>query len=157
MASQSQSSRLFVPGMSGLYEGLSPYMVPLIRFAAGFMLVPHGCQKLFGWFGAPPLEGYMKFFGSLGLEPAGFWLIFIGLVEFVGGLCLAFGLVTRIAAAAICLQMLYIVFFINWPNGYFWLPKSGIEYPLMWAIVAFAFFVTGGGRLSIDKAIGREF
>ncbi len=159
MASPSQASspRLFVPGMSGLYEGLSPYMVPLVRFAAGIMLAPHGCQKLFGWFGAPPHQGYVAFFDKIGLHPASEWVYLIGLIEFVGGLCLAFGLFTRVAAAAIVCQMLYIVWFINWANGYFWTPKAGIEYPLMWAILAFSFFIRGGGRLSIDKAIGKEF
>ncbi len=159
MASQSQASspRLFVPGMSGLYEGLAPYMLPLIRFAAGILLAPHGAQKLFGVFGAPPFAGYVAFFEKIGLAPGATWATFIGCVEFIGGLCLAFGLFTRIASAAICLEMIYIVFFINWANGYFWTPKAGIEYPLMWAVVAFAFFILGGGRLSIDKGIGKEF
>jgi putative oxidoreductase len=154
---QAQSPRLFVPGMSGLYDSLSPYMVPLVRFAVGIMLAPHGAQKLFGWFGAPPEQFYLGFFDKLGLHPPGTWQIIIGLIEFVGGLGLALGLFTRIAAAAIFLEMAYIVFFINWANGYFWTPKAGIEYPMMWGIVAFAFFILGGGRLSIDKAIGKEF
>jgi putative oxidoreductase len=157
MTNQAMPRRLFVPAMSGLYASLSEYMVPLIRLAAGLLLAPHGAQKLFGWFGAPPHEGYVKFFGNIGLSPADMWIAFIGGVEFFGGLLLAIGLFTRVAAAAICLEMLYIVFFINWANGYFWTPKAGIEYPLFWAIVAFAFFIRGGGRLSVDAAMGREF
>jgi putative oxidoreductase len=70
---------------------------------------------------------------------------------------LAIGLFTRIAAAAIAIQMFYIVFFINWANGFFWTPKAGIEYPLLWGIVTLAFFVMGGGRYSVDRSIGKEF
>jgi putative oxidoreductase len=143
--------------MSGLYQSLSPYMVPLVRFAAGIILVPHGAQKLFGMFGAPPREMYVRFFNNLGLTPEATWITFVGCVEFFGGLLLAIGLFTRIAAAAIFLQMAYIVLFINWANGFFWTPKAGIEYPLLWGIVAFAFFIMGGGRLSVDSAMSKEF
>ena len=30
---------------------LAPLGYPLIRITAGLMLMPHGAQKLFGWFG----------------------------------------------------------------------------------------------------------
>jgi putative oxidoreductase len=143
--------------MAGLYDTLSSYMLPLIRFTAGAILAPHGAQKLFGAFGAPPRDVYVKFFGNIGLVPADFWITFVGCVEFFGGICLAIGFLTRVAGAAIFLQMAYIVLFINWANGFFWTPKAGIEYPLLWGIVAISFFIMGGGRLSVDRAIGKEF
>jgi len=157
MNDQAMSRRLYVPAMAGVYDSLSEYMLPLIRFAAGIILAPHGAQKLFGWFGAPPTDFYLKFFTNIGLAPPHGWLIFIGCVEFFGGLLLAVGLFTRVAAAAIFFEMAYIVLFINWANGYFWTPKAGVEYPLLWGIVAFAFVIKGGGRLSIDSAMGKEF
>ena len=157
MNDQASTKSLYVPAMAGLYDSLGQYAVPLIRVAAGLILAPHGAQKLFGWFGAPPMTFYEQFLTNLGLTPPIFWMYFIGCVEFFGGLLLAVGLFTRIAAAAIAIQMLYIVFFINWANGFFWTPKAGIEYPLLWGIVALAFFIMGGGRYSVDRSMGKEF
>ena len=149
-------SLYYVPPLGRAYEGLESLGVPMIRFAAGAILMPHGAQKLFGMFGAPPMEMYVRFFTNLGLEPAEPWIYFVGLVELVGGFLLAVGLLTRLAAAAIAIQMFYIVFFINWANGFFWTPKAGIEYPLLWGVIALAFVFMGGGRLSVDRAIGKE-
>ena len=47
MADQTRT-RNVIPALSGLYQALSPWMEPLLRFIAGAMLVRHGCQKLFG-------------------------------------------------------------------------------------------------------------
>ena len=56
MADQTRT-RNVIPALSGLYQALSPWMEPLLRFIAGAMLVPHGCQKLFGIFGGGGLVG----------------------------------------------------------------------------------------------------
>ena len=42
------------------------------------------------------------------------------------------------------------------PNGFFW-TKGGYEYPLLWAILCAAIAVRGGGALSVDRALGKEF
>jgi putative oxidoreductase len=44
---------------------------------------------------------------------------------------------------------------VHLPNGFFW-TSGGFEYPLLWGIVALYFVVRGGGRYSVDTAIGRE-
>ena len=41
----------------------------IVRVATGAMLMPHGAQKLFGWFGGHGLAGTGQFFQSLGLVP----------------------------------------------------------------------------------------
>jgi len=158
MNDQASSRNLYVPAMGGLYDSLSGIALPLVRLAAGLIIVPHGCQKLFGWFGGGGIQGSAQFFEQMvGLAPGAGWAVFVGGVEVIGGLLLAIGLFTRIAAAAIAIQMLYIVFFINWANGFFTIPKAGIEHPLLWGIVALAFVFMGGGRFSVDRAIGKEF
>ena len=40
-------------------------------------------------------------------------------------------------------------------GGFFW-NKSGLEYPLLIGAVALVFLIRGGGKYSIDRAIGRE-
>ncbi len=41
-------------------------------------------------------------------------------------------------------------------NGFF-VTKGGYEYALLWGIVALAIFFRGGGELSVDRRIGKEF
>ena len=62
--------RPLIPVLRPLTEALSPLAEPMVRVAAGLFLVPHGAQKLFGWFGGYGLEATGQFFAAkLGLPP----------------------------------------------------------------------------------------
>lgn len=148
--------RRIVPWLGRLYDALSPLALPMIRVTAGLLLLPHGAQKLFGWFGGKGLEGTAQYFATQGFEPGYFWALLVALTEFVGGSLLALGLLTRPVAAMIAGFMAVAVFQQHWPNGFFWTNK-GFEYPLLWGVVALAFVLLGGGRYSLDALIGREF
>ena len=90
---------------------------------------------------------------KLGLPP---WVaVLAGLVEFGGGLLLALGLVTRVAAALVVGLMTVAIIQVHWSNGFFW-TQGGYEYPLLWGILALSFVIRGGGRFSLDALIGRE-
>ncbi len=129
----------------------------LVRVATGLILVPHGAQKLFGWFGGGGLTGTAQFFEqNLGLYPGFLFAGAAGLTEFVGGLLLALGLLTRLSAAAVVAVMAYAVFFVHLGNGFFW-TNGGYEFPLIWGLVALAIVVRGGGRLSVDRAVGWKY
>jgi putative oxidoreductase len=148
------SARPIVPAFTPIQRALAPYADLAVRAAAGLFLMPHGAQKLFGAFGGYGLEASGQFFSQqLGL-PASFALL-AGLIEFVGGLALAFGLLTRVASGLIAGLMVVAAFHVHLANGFFW-TEGGFEYPLLWAIVALSFVVRGGGRLSVDALIGRE-
>jgi putative oxidoreductase len=126
----------------------------LVRVASGLILMPHGAQKLFGWFGGGGLDGTGQYFEqNLGLAPGLLFAGLAGLTEFVGGLLLALGLLTRLSAAAVSALMAYAVFAVHLPNGFFW-TSGGYEYPLLWGLVALAFVVRGGGKASVDHLIG---
>jgi len=143
-----------IPAIASITEALSPLAEPLVRVTAGLLLVPHGAQKLFGWFGGYGLEATGQFFaGKLGL-PASLALV-AGIVEFVGGLMLALGLATRVAAALVAGLMAVAVLHVHLGAGFFW-TSGGFEYPLFWGIVALAFVIRGGGRYSLDRLIGYE-
>ena len=146
-----------VPALAPLYARLSRLSYPLIRATTGLMLMPHGAQKLFGWFGGYGLEGTGGFFSqSLGLEPGLFWAALVGGVEFFGGLFLALGLLTRPAALAVAILMAVAVTTVHLPNGFF-STSGGYEYPLFWGLIALAIAFKGGSDLSLDRALGREF
>jgi putative oxidoreductase len=148
------ATKRIVPALIPVTEALSPYAEPMVRVATGLLLVPHGAQKLFGWFGGHGIDGTGQFFASkLGL-PA--WVaVLAGLIEFGGGLLLAVGLATRAAAALVVGLMTVAVLQVHLPNGFFW-TEGGYEYPLLWGILALSFVIRGGGSFSLDALIGRE-
>jgi putative oxidoreductase len=149
LAHYSQDSRQ-VPAI----PAIAPITEALIRITAGLLLVPHGAQKLFGWFGGYGIEATGQFFASkLGL-PASLALL-AGLIEFFGGLMLALGLATRVVAALVVGLMAVAVLQVHLGAGFFW-TSGGFEYPLFWGIVALAFAIRGGGRYSLDALIGHE-
>ena len=145
------SGRLYIAGLAPLYARLAPLSYPLMRCCLGLMLVPHGFGKLF----LADLPHTVPNMVKMGLPMPVLWAYWIGILEFFGGLLLAVGLFTRIVAAMIAVEMAVICFFVLWPN-YGW-TNRGIEYPLMMGIFALAMFLRGGGPLSLDRRIGREF
>jgi putative oxidoreductase len=146
--------RPYVPAFSGIYAAFDPIALPLLRLTMGLILVPHGCQKLFGWFGGLGFEKFTEIFDKIGWHPAVFWVALVALTESVGGLMLAFGFLTRFAAAAILIFMLNAVWATS-AKGFFW-AQGGMEYPILIGVVALVFLIKGGGRYSIDHALGKE-
>lgn len=74
------------------YTGYGPMTA---RLALGTIFVAHGAQKLFAWFGGPGLRATNQMFGQIGLRPGAFWGTLVGIVEFLGGVCVLLGLATR--------------------------------------------------------------
>lgn len=144
-----------VPQFARISGQLSPLAEPLLRVTAGLLLVPHGAQKLFGWFGGYGLQATGQFFAAkLGL-PASFALL-AGVIEFAGGIALALGFLTRPVAALVAAVMAVAIVAVHLPAGFFW-TGGGFEYPLLWGVVALVFVIRGGGSYSVDALIGREF
>src|SRR5580692_10063003 len=134
--------RPYVPAFSGIYAAFDPIALPLLRLTMGLILVPHGFQK------------FTDIFDKMGWHPAVFWVALVALTESVGGLLLAFGFLTRFAAAAILIFMLNAMWSTS-AKGFFW-AQGGMEYPLLIGVVALVFLIKGGGRFSVDHALGKE-
>jgi putative oxidoreductase len=151
---QIDSSRLIFPGLAGLYQSVAPYSYSIIRFIAGAILVYHGYGKLFGGI----IQGVADHVVTpLGLPMPLAWAYFLGILEFFGGIALAIGLFTRPIALMLTVEFLIITFWHS-GNGYaFSSPKGGFEYPLVLFVLYAAIFFRGGGRLSVDRMIGKEF
>jgi uncharacterized membrane protein YphA (DoxX/SURF4 family) len=54
--SPERQPRRIIPPLGALYDALSPLALPMIRVTAGLLLLPHGSQKLFGWFGGKGMQ-----------------------------------------------------------------------------------------------------
>lgn len=151
-----RAPRLIIPALGPLYAIIRPLAWPLLRIAAGAMLMPHGAQKLFGAFGGGGLAGTAGFFQKMGLEPAMPLAILAGSAEFFGGLLVAIGLLTRPAALACVAVMAVAVFHVHWAKGFF-VTEGGFEFAALWGFMLLAIAFKGGGRWSVDRALSREF
>jgi putative oxidoreductase len=146
-----KSSRLYVPAVAGLYESLWDIAWLLLRLAAGLCLMPHGAQKLFGVLGGGGLVGTAAFFDKIGYSPGSVWAPVVGTAEFVAGFLVAIGLFTRAASAVLIIQFIFVLLY-TLPRGFF--PS---ELAILWLALFFFFFVRGGGPLSVDERLGKEF
>jgi putative oxidoreductase len=149
------SPRLFIPALGPIYQRFSPCVEAALRIALGAILIPHGCQKLFGWFGGAGLERFATIFANIGYKPGLFWVIVVGLTEALGGLLLVLGLFTRVAALAVFIFMLNAIY-VTSAKGFFW-TAGGFEYSLLIGFVALYFLIRGAGGCSLDRKLGREF
>jgi putative oxidoreductase len=125
------------------------------RVLIGGLMVGHGTQKLFGWFGGPGRVGTEGMMESLELRPAKVHALAAGLSETVGGGLLALGLATPVASATLTGVMTTAIAKVHLANGP-WAANGGWEYnaALIGAVTALA--ETGPGDLSLDHALGIE-
>ena len=151
MSNQGTSTRIIFPFMKPVYDSLADYAYPLLRVTAGLIFVPHGWQKFFERF-----DGTVAFFAKIGLEPAAALVTYVALVELVGGLAIALGLLTRPFALMAAVNLFVAAFYVHWAKGFPW-TGGGYEYPLLWALVMVVIFIRGGHHCSLDRKIGREF
>jgi putative oxidoreductase len=145
-------SRLIIPGLADLYRGVAPLGYALIRVATAASFMPVGYDRLFHN-GGLELE---KSIAALGFPFPYEWGWAVTVNESIVATLLLLGLFTRPAAFALALEMMVVAFGIMIKHGMFW-PAHGLEVALLLALVTFGFVLGGGGRYSLDHAIGREF
>ena len=90
------------------------------------------------------------------------WLISIGLpaelqlpialTEFIGGIFLITGVLTRITSAVFSVILLGAIFHIRWENGFF-VSQGGWEWDLVMLAATLSIVVAGPGRVSISHII----
>jgi putative oxidoreductase len=135
----------------------SPYWsATAARIMLGLVILPHGAQKLLGWFGGYGYTGTMGYFtGTLKLP---YWLgLLVIITEFFGALSLIAGFAGRFWAVAMILLMTGIVITSHWGNGFFmnWFgsaPGEGFEYHLLAIGLALVVLFEGSGKWSVDAA-----
>jgi putative oxidoreductase len=122
----------------------------------GVVFFAHGAQKMLGWWGGNGFSGTMGYFTHSGIPAP---LAFLAIAaEFFGGLGLVVGLLSRVAAFGIVVNMLVAVLTVHLPNGLFmnWSGAQkgeGFEYHLLAIALGIAIMVKGGGAVSMDRAL----
>jgi putative oxidoreductase len=101
--------------LARLVGAAEPWSLLPLRIVVGVVFLVHGGQKLFV-FG---LAGFAGYLGKLGLEPAPFWSVVVTAVEFLGGIAVLVGFLTRWAALFLAVDMLVAIFTVHLPKGFF--------------------------------------
>jgi putative oxidoreductase len=124
----------------------------VLRVVVGALFVGHGAQKLFGLFGGHGVTGTAGFFDQIGLRPARLHAVASGIAEAAGGVLLALGLVTPLAAVLLTAVMTAAVLTVHLRNG-LWASANGYEYNLVMVAVVFALAAVGAGDWSLDNVL----
>lgn len=119
-----------------------------LRVGVGVIFVVHGAMKL-----SEPMETTQQM-AQLGFPLPGMAMILAILGEFVGGLGLTLGALTRIAALGPLLTMGTAILAVHLGHGLF-NASGGWEYPLTLLLVSLVFAVRGGGEFSVDSWVRR--
>ena len=138
-----------------LLRGGTAVATSLLRLVVGFMLAWHGYRKFDD--GLDGFEGFLEF---LDMPAPGFLAVVVALLELVGGILLAAGLVTRLVS---------ILFVVEFALIFVWVKlvkldsvmlvggeSPGVELDLIYLTAAIFFLIAGPGAVALDRLVGLE-
>ena len=146
--------------MKNLFSTANDHAIALARLVLGVIFFMHGAQKTLAWFGGYGFHATMHVFTTnLGI-PAAFAILAIA-AEFLGGIGLIVGFLSRIAALGIAVDMLVAIGMVHLRNGVFmnWYGTQkgeGYEYHLLTIAFCIVIMVKGAGALSVDRALTKN-
>lgn len=128
------------------------FTVP-VRLALAAVFIAHGSQKVLGTFNGPGFKTYISGNTPFSfMRPAWLWLAAAAFSEFVGGILVGLGFLTRVGAFFISCVMLTAIIGVHWPGGFF-ASNRGYEFPLSLLAMAIALLIAGGGQASVDRSL----
>jgi putative oxidoreductase len=129
----------------------------ILRLVLGAIMFLHGSQKVLGWFGGMTLtQSFHMFTQQMHIPAPLAGCVFAA--EFLGGIGLIVGFLTRIAALGIAADMIGAIYLVHWKFGLFmnWSGNKrgeGFEYHLLVIATCLALIIQGAGVWSLDRAI----
>ena len=123
-------------------NSLTPVLLSVLRFVAGFLFIVHGTQKLFAFPAATP-GGPVELASLMGAA---------GLIETAGGALMMLGLLTRPIAFLLSGEMAVAYFMQHMTRGV-WPIGNGGELAVLYCFLFLFFSVAGAGPLSVDALL----
>ena len=127
----------------------------VLRLTLAVVLWPHGAQKALGLFGGPGISATVAgLSGHMGLPAFVAYLVIA--LEFLGPIALVLGVLTRLVALGIAIDMAYAAVLVHLPNGFFMnfmgtQKGEGIEFFIFAVGIALALVITGPGRVALMR------
>ncbi len=122
-------------------DRMQPLALLVLRAVLGVIMVGHGSHKVYGH-----LHEFAGSVQNLGMPG---WLGYVAaFTEFAGGILVIAGLLTRIVAFAMVVDMGVAIAKVHWKHGL--MGSGGYEFPLALLTIAFALIFFGAGPISLD-------
>src|ERR687883_1797867 len=133
------------------FAGLAPL---ILRVMAGIIMAAHGWQKLIEFGPA----NFGRLLTDLGVPLPVFMGYVVTFVEFIGGILLIVGLLSRLAALILAIEMVCTTLLVKVHVGFI-APQgsgAGAELDLILLAAFLTILLVGPGRLSLDELVGIE-
>ena len=122
-----------------IYVQWAPRLLSVLRIILGFLLIPHGLQKLFGLLNGKQVE----LMSLMGLA---------GVIELFGGILILVGLFTRPVAFVISGFAAFAYFMAHAPQGFWPILNKG-ELAVVYCFLYLYLSAAGGGEWSLDRLL----
>lgn len=120
----------------------------LLRIVVGGVMLAHGAQKVFQF----TVAGTAASFEKMGVPAAAIVGPSVAWLELIGGALIILGLLTRLVAALLAVDMLGALFLVHLNAGIF-VAEGGFEFVAVLAAVLLALVLAGPGKLALDAAV----
>lgn len=130
---------------NSFFSTWTPRVLSILRIIAGFLILQHGLQKIFGFPAGPQPQPTPPLLSMMG---------FVGILELVGGILLIIGLFTRPAAFILSGLLAVAYFMAHAPQG-FWPVLNKGELAALYSFVFLYLALAGGGEWSLDRMLRR--
>jgi putative oxidoreductase len=127
---------------------LTTTAVTILRVILGFLFAAHGWQKFNEW----TIAGTQASFAKMGVPAAEIAAPAVAVLELGGGIALILGVLTRVVAVLLALDMLGALVLVHASAGVY-AATGGYELVLLLAAAALSVALTGAGRISVDRAL----
>ena len=124
------------------YMAWAPKLLSVLRIILGFLLIPHGLQKLFGVLGGKQAE----LMSLMGLA---------GVIELFGGILILVGLFTRPVAFVISGFAAFAYFMAHAPQAFLPILNRG-ELAVVYCFLYLYLSAAGGGEWSLDRLLRKS-
>jgi len=113
-----------------------------IRASIGAIFIVHSLKKFD--------PSWQEWLISVGMPPE--LQLPMALAEFIGGIFLIVGMLTRVTGTIFAVILLGAIFHIRWENGFF-ISQGGWEWDLIMLAAVLTIIVAGPGRISISHLV----